>query len=112
MSGFQSEPVLKSTTTPQGRLAVLSGNVGIGTWSPQQALEVFGTVSATHFVGEGSLITGVLAFPAGGVNAVQYGDGVNTLGDETKFSFNGTNVGIGTTAAQTALAVTSGRRMI
>ncbi len=100
------------TTTPQGRLAVLSGNVGIGTWSPQQALEVRGTVSATAFVGDGALITGVTAFPAGGQNAIQYGDGLTTLGDEAKFSFNGTNVGINTTNAVAALDVHSGNMVV
>jgi hypothetical protein len=40
-----------------------SGNVGFGTTNPQQKLHVEGTVKATSFVGDGSLLTG-LAVPS------------------------------------------------
>lgn len=46
------------------------------------------------------------ASAAGGKNAVQYNSGAATFsGDETKFSFNGTNIGIGTTNGTAALDV-------
>jgi hypothetical protein len=37
------------------------GLLGLGTANPQTALEVSGTVSATHYVGDGSGLTGVVA---------------------------------------------------
>ena len=83
-----------------------NGNLGIG--APGQALDVQGTVRATNFIGNGAGITGVTAVPAGGNNAVQYTNGVVTLGDETKFSFNGNNVGIGTTNGILPLDVRGG----
>ncbi len=46
------------------------------------------------------------ASAAGGTNAAQYNSGSSTFaGDETKFSFNGSNVGIGTTDGKTTLDV-------
>jgi hypothetical protein len=36
-----------------------SKNVGVGTFTPNATLEVSGTVSATHFVGDGSGLTGI-----------------------------------------------------
>jgi len=41
------------------------GNVGIGTTSPAQKLEVNGNVKATSFIGDGSQLTGVANIPSG-----------------------------------------------
>ncbi|ADP70675.1 hypothetical protein Rvan_1418 [Rhodomicrobium vannielii ATCC 17100] len=38
-----------------------SGKIGLGTITPTTALEVSGTISATHFVGDGSGLTGLAA---------------------------------------------------
>jgi hypothetical protein len=43
------------------------GNVGIATPSPTATLEVSGTISATHFVGNGSGLTGLSPAAATGL---------------------------------------------
>lgn len=43
--------------------------------------------------------------PGGGISAVQYHNGTTFAGDATKFSFNGTNVGIGTSSGKMLLDV-------
>ena len=40
-----------------------SGDVGIGTWSPNHKLEVIGDISASTYYGDGSSLTGVASFP-------------------------------------------------
>lgn len=78
----------------------LNGNIGINSTAPGTRLDVQGTVRATNFIGSGAGLTGITAGAAGGLNAVQYNSPLGTTaGTEARFSFNGTNVGVGTTNA-------------
>jgi len=55
---------LKFKTDGYTRMTVdNSGNVGIGTMSPSEKLEVVGTVKATAFIGDGSGLTGITPAP-------------------------------------------------
>lgn len=57
------------------------GKVGIGTETPQTALEVFGTVSANVFYGSGLGITGITTSPAGINRTIQFNDNGYTSGN-------------------------------
>ncbi len=105
-------------TGANAKLAVIGGNVGLGSITPGQILDVQGTARMTGFtlslspstgyvlqtnsVGVGtwvspSTIVSAGGSPSGGQNAVQYNNASAFAGSESVFSFNGTNVGIGTT---------------
>lgn len=95
-----------------------TNNVGIGTESGRQRLDVQGTIRTTNLTisaiasgtqclqangsgvvsGTGAGCGGAGSSPGGGLNAIQYNSPVGTFaGKENVFSFNGANVGIGTT---------------
>jgi len=106
------------TWTASNSLIVRQGNVGIGTATVPQSLYVAGTGEVQSFkmnnspVSGGVLVSNTVGVgtwmaigavapatpPGGGLNAVEYNSPVGTFaGKEQTFSFNGTNVGIGTT---------------
>ncbi len=116
-------------TAAGGNLIVNGGgNVGLGTAWPGQVLDVNGTVRMTGFnlnhaplAGGNVLVSNSVGVgtwmpvstlgagggaAAGGLNAVEYNSPVGTFaGTENIFSFNGTNVGIGTTNGAALLDV-------
>lgn len=111
-----------------GKLIVSGGNVGIGSISPGQILDVVGTVRMSGFTLKTSPTNGyVLTSDASGngtwnlgasgnvgistVNTVPYYVGTSTLGSSNKFTFNGTNVGIGTTTFASFALLTIGNSL-
>ncbi|MCP4667296.1 MAG: tail fiber domain-containing protein [Deltaproteobacteria bacterium] len=68
----------------------LENNVGIGTETPSESLEVKGTVKATKFIGDGSGLTGVLAEGPAGLATGKWADA-----EEGGVYYDGGNVGIG-----------------
>lgn len=111
-----ANPVQFATNNSVKATITATGNVGINTTVPPQMLYVAGTVEAQGFkmaraptngyvlttdangVGSWAVSSGAGGTAAGGLNAVQYNSPVGTFaGASNIFSFNGTNVGIGTT---------------
>ena len=104
-----------------------SGNVGIGSAWPGTALDINGTARMTGFtlsnngasqgnvlvtnaVGVGtwmpaSTLPGTGTAPGGGQGAIQYNNAAAFSGDATKFAFDGTNIGIGTSGPHNKLDV-------
>lgn len=91
-----SEYVGIGTLGPTASLYAIGNNIGIGSITPGQALDITGTVRATQFLGDGSKLSGINSsnFWLLGNNNV----GISTFG-------NGNNVGIGTTTASNQLVI-------
>lgn len=69
---------------------VKDGKVGIGTPTPLEALDVLGTVKATHFVGDGSGLTGI----PGGISDVTATLPLSVSGSTTKNVYLSGTVGV------------------
>lgn len=87
-------PVYTSANVTTDSSITDNGNVGIGSANPGKTLDVTGTVRATAFVGDGSLLTGVSGTASG------WTLGASNVGISTT-----NNVGLGTTVLSNKLAV-------
>ena len=119
---------LSDTAVFQERMRLTGvGNLGIGSTTPGQLLDVNGTARMTGFtlsnngasagnvlvtnaVGVGtwmpaSTLPGTGTAPGGGQGAVQYNNAAAFAGDATKFAFDGTNIGIGTSGPHNKLDI-------
>ncbi len=102
------------TTTPQAQLAVLGGNVGIGTWTAANAsLETTGL----RLIGNGAAAGSVLVSSSTGIGTWMAASTLATSGAASGWStgtgtvYNTTgsdNIGIGTITPQGGLVVTNG----
>jgi hypothetical protein len=83
--------------------AASSGNVGIGSTTPGAKLDVVGNVRAQSFTGS---FSGSSAAPGASTNIIYNSSGV--LAGSNSFVFDGTNIGIGTTAPSQKLTIYGG----
>ena len=88
-----------------------AGLVGIGTATPTVALEVSGSISATHFVGDGSGLTGMAGgdrITSGTTNIIANNGGsltLTTAGTQRMIVTTAGNVGLGTITPTASLQV-------
>ncbi len=105
------------TINPQARLIVLDGNVGLGTITASTRLDTdgfrlstnpsAGYILTSNTVGVGTWMpaSGGGGSPGGSGTEIQYRSGASSFGAVTGSSFNGTNVGIASSAPGATLDV-------
>ena len=85
-----------------GKLIVSGGNVGVGSLTPGQLVDVQGTVRALYFIGNGSQLTNISAGGWTQVGNNVYNTNTGNVGINTT---NGSNVGIGSASPGVSLDV-------
>ncbi len=109
------QKALSSSTIGDSLIFDDGTNVGVGSVTPGQSLDVQGTIRASTDIkigaqsvcqANGTNCPASSGTPAGGLGAVQYNNPVGTFaGTENIFSFNGTNIGMGTTNGKSLLDI-------